>query len=161
VLRFLRYLRIAFSATCLIACVLLIVLWVRSYSSEDYLYWNIVGHRTVLVGSTHGRLVAYTALFESKPGARFRLLDKVGIALATRWTEVERLLSCDSYSPILAANYRALVVSHWIMVLVTGTLAAMLGLRRPYRLRFSLRTLLIAMTLVAVVLGLAVWAART
>ena len=29
--RFLRYLRIAFSATCLIACVLLIVLWVRSY----------------------------------------------------------------------------------------------------------------------------------
>ena len=29
--RYLRYLRIAFSATCLIACVLLIVLWVRSY----------------------------------------------------------------------------------------------------------------------------------
>src|SRR3990172_7220509 len=30
-LRFLQYLRIAFSATCLIACVLLIALWVRSY----------------------------------------------------------------------------------------------------------------------------------
>ena len=34
-LRFLRYLRIAFSATCLIACVLLIALWVRSYTVKD------------------------------------------------------------------------------------------------------------------------------
>jgi hypothetical protein len=34
-LRYLRYLRIAFSATCLIACVLLIVLWVRSYWRFD------------------------------------------------------------------------------------------------------------------------------
>ena len=33
--RFLRYLRIAFSVTCGIACVLLIVLWVRSYWTID------------------------------------------------------------------------------------------------------------------------------
>src|SRR5882757_8806445 len=33
--RYLRYLRIAFSATCLVACVLLIVLWVRSYKYAD------------------------------------------------------------------------------------------------------------------------------
>ena len=33
--RYLRYLRIAFSATCLIACVLLIVLWVRSYWTAE------------------------------------------------------------------------------------------------------------------------------
>jgi len=33
-----RKLRIAFSATCLIACVLLIVLWVRSY-------WRFIGVR--------------------------------------------------------------------------------------------------------------------
>ena len=33
--RYFRYLRIAFSATCLITCVLLIVLWVRSYWWED------------------------------------------------------------------------------------------------------------------------------
>src|SRR6476659_6189921 len=33
--RFFRKLRIAFSATCLIACVLLIVLWVRSFEFAD------------------------------------------------------------------------------------------------------------------------------
>ena len=36
--RFLRYLRIAFSATCVIACVLLIALWVRSYWFADNLH---------------------------------------------------------------------------------------------------------------------------
>src|SRR5438045_3167272 len=35
--RSLRYLRIAFSATSLIACVLLIVLWVRSYYQSDFI----------------------------------------------------------------------------------------------------------------------------
>ena len=38
-----RKLRIAFSATCLIACVLLIVLWVRSYWWVDAVYGNIGG----------------------------------------------------------------------------------------------------------------------
>ena len=33
-----RKLRIAFSATCLIACVLLIVLWVRSFFCENVVY---------------------------------------------------------------------------------------------------------------------------
>ncbi len=34
-----HYLRIAFSATCLIACVLLIVLWVRSYWWMGAMSW--------------------------------------------------------------------------------------------------------------------------
>ena len=36
--KFLRYLRIAFSAYCGIAAVLLCVLWVRSYSHDDLLF---------------------------------------------------------------------------------------------------------------------------
>ncbi len=47
-----------------------------------------------------------------------------------------------------------LYMRFWIPVLATGLLAAVLGIRRPYR--FSLRTLLIAMTLIAVLLGLVV-----
>ncbi len=47
---------------------------------------------------------------------------------------------------------------HWIVALVAALVGAL-----PWALkirRFSLRTLLIATTLVAVVLGLAVWASR-
>src|SRR6185295_4017804 len=43
-----RKLRIAWSATCLIACVLLIVLWVRSYWWEDLGYCQIL--RTPRIG---------------------------------------------------------------------------------------------------------------
>ena len=41
--RFLRYLRIAFSAFCVIVAVLLIALWVRSYWIRDRITHNYVG----------------------------------------------------------------------------------------------------------------------
>jgi hypothetical protein len=47
----------------------------------------------------------------------------------------------------------AIQVPHWLLVVTSGLMAAMPWL--PWR--FSLRTLLIATTLVAVVLGLIVW----
>src|SRR5438105_3321157 len=49
--RTLRYLRISFSATCLIACVLLIALWVRSYWWVDELHVRLWGNQTLLFGS--------------------------------------------------------------------------------------------------------------
>src|SRR5437870_5732379 len=55
--RYLRYLRIAFSATCLLACVLLIVLWVRSYSYWDELYNPISNKTLIVVESASGRVI--------------------------------------------------------------------------------------------------------
>lgn len=48
----------------------------------------------------------------------------------------------------------AIMMPHWFAVLAAATLAALPWL--PFK-RFSLRTLLIAITAVALVLGLAVW----
>jgi hypothetical protein len=48
-----------------------------------------------------------------------------------------------------------LYIPHWFIIAVAGLLAALPWLRW----RFSLRTLLIGMTVVAVVLGLVIWAA--
>jgi hypothetical protein len=44
------------------------------------------------------------------------------------------------------------IVPHWFLVLLTGALAALPWIKRPYR--FSFRTLLIAMTVLAVFLGI-------
>jgi hypothetical protein len=159
-----RFLRITASAVCLLLCGLFVVLWVRSYFyGGDYLYWNIVKHRSVVIGSTHGWFVAYTELFRIDPsrGFRFGLVDegsRGSFYLAIGWTDVVPLLSSFSYSPIRAAGFHALVISHWLLVLVTGTLAAVFGICRPYRLSFSLRTMFIATTLIAVLLGLIVLA---
>src|SRR6476469_9361228 len=53
----LRYVRITFSATCLIACVLLIVLWVRSYGySESVKIPQNLSLRRFEIVSHEGRL---------------------------------------------------------------------------------------------------------
>src|SRR4051812_6024482 len=49
-----RKLRIAFSATCLIACVLLIVLWVRSYWWVEQVSLPHIHTQTVQVGYGYG-----------------------------------------------------------------------------------------------------------
>ena len=52
--KFLKYLRIVFSITCLIACVLLIALWVRSYWRWDVLYVNPIGTQVSQVNLSLG-----------------------------------------------------------------------------------------------------------
>ncbi len=56
--RFVKCLRIVFSATCVIACVLLIVLWVRSYQYRDGVFRN--GNRCVTMLSECGDIVFQT-----------------------------------------------------------------------------------------------------
>src|SRR4029079_7594540 len=62
----------------------------------------------------------------------------------------------------LSLNQLIVAIPHWFGILVSIMLTAMPWIAHPC-CRFSLRTLLIATTLVAVVLGLVVWAglART
>jgi hypothetical protein len=154
-----RKLRIAWSVFWGVACVLLIVLWTRSYWREDCLYWNIVGHRSIVIASARGQLAACTFLFEMSPGLhpRFRLLDD----LSYGHTDVYSLVHSDKTFAILGPDSlgpvgRALLIPHWLAVLIFGGIA-ILGVRGPFQFRFTLRTLLIATTLVAVMLGLIVW----
>src|SRR4051794_33128300 len=65
-----RKLRIAFSAMCLTACVLLIVLWVRSYA-HDYVHLYTVGaSRLLLCATTSGQLKIVIFDFQPTPLAR-------------------------------------------------------------------------------------------
>jgi hypothetical protein len=55
-------------------------------------------------------------------------------------------------------NLSVVTAPHWFLMSIFGTLAVLLWLAQLHR--FSLRTLLIATTLIAVVLGLVVWSMR-
>jgi hypothetical protein len=138
-----RYLRIAFSATCLTACVLLIVLWVRSYWCYDL---KQAGRITSANGLLHvGREVIITAFADLTPTRPkitknlfgFHTIKSVGVTA----------------EPVGGAG---ITLPYWLLVM--SMLA--LGVAPWLRWRYTLRTLLIAMTLVAVVLGAAVWLAR-
>jgi hypothetical protein len=152
-----RKLRTAFSATCLIACVLLIVLWVRSYWWHDGLMVRLVNTRFVSIMSGFGNLVVSVG-------------DNGGIG-DDRWSygsrrfDSKRKGSVDndkkplytgvSLKRVRFGNATGIVVPHLFAVLFSAALATAPWLRW----RFTLRTLLIATTLVAVVLGIAVYVA--
>ena len=148
--RFLRYLRIAFSATCLAACVLLIVFWVRSYWWEDVLYFEPNTPTVYAVRSSNGQLF----LLRSYDGRRAD-----GRVLVMRELPSSHLKPLVWHSEITKARTRdAMLLPFWMPVLLAATFAALPWIH--WAKRFSLRTLLIATTLVAVVLGLIVWSIR-
>jgi hypothetical protein len=149
----LKSLRIAWSVTCGIACVLLIALWVRSYASEEWLQGHLSGDQNFVLTSVTGHVNLSTMYM-----AHGRLI----------WTIRSRSndSSAGQLSPIWPpgpqfnfkreSDHFDLVAPHWFAVLSFAALAATPWL--PWR--FSLRTLLIATTLIAVVLGLIVVLSR-
>jgi len=148
---YLRYLSIGWTALCAVIAVLLVVLWVRSYESSTYDWKQLstnhgletvtdTGHFTFRIADTSG---GFTQLrpwrFSSEEGSKHTFVGDE--------TRPKFRIKLDG--PTMVVDSPAFVT-----VLAMFSAAGLPWL--PYR-RFSLRTLLIATTLVAVVLGLIVW----
>jgi hypothetical protein len=156
--RLLGYLRIAFSAICLVAVVLLIVLWVRSYSWLNLIKGPLTPSKTLVLTSSNGFFAIRT------------LSQTAYIWKVDRWSQENLLLQMKAAG--MPANTKSwlwqltyfgfanggLESSYLYPTSLMGIAAGALGW--PFAWRFSLRTLLIAITGVAVVLGLAAWLAR-
>jgi hypothetical protein len=142
-----RKLRIAWSTACGILCLLLIALWVRSY----------FGRIGVEVFATHDHRYEIHSLDGKLLGIRW-----MRIYLGYEWTAQR---SEGTYFNLISrprfglgyisdgAELLAIVIPYWLPSSSLTVLAATL----PWlRWCFSLRTLLVAATLVAVILSLAV-----
>jgi hypothetical protein len=151
----LRKLRIAWSVACGIACVLLIALWMRSGMWGDQLGYCYASAQELTCRSINGRLQidwGYNPFSEADAGE--------WLAHSLNIDEIYGDDHPEVTSPIWAFDigqgFLSIAVPHWslfVVVVAVGTL--------PWiRWRFSLRTLLIATTLVAVALGLAAYATR-
>ena len=133
-------------------CVLLTVLWVRSYFCEDGVCWGITDKSGFMGFSVRGMLVVdyirnigdevniskwFVASY--RPGETFWFSREV-LELATLGFHF------GSYP-----NGAVLIVPHWALILMSGATAAVLIFKRSWQ--FSLRTLFMAVTLAAVALG--------
>ena len=146
-----RKLRIAWSVTNGITCILLIVCWVVSYRFIIFGCAPINGD--VRLMSAFG----YWLLWE-RPGGD----SHVGKWFVTYWSTAEeedtksklegRVPSGFGNFPLPRVHY-AFIAKQWAPVLAFAGLAVLPW----FPMRFTLRTLLIATTMVAVVLGLVVW----
>ena len=140
-----RKLRIAWSVAWGVVAVLLIVLWVRSYWRGDYFEHFDSGGDGTSLGSIRG-VVYLTQTVDIAHGATPRWgwgNYEVDYNIPSPWS-----FEVDLSKPAFAAP-------HWLIAVLCTLFAGATWIRR-----FTLRTLLIATTLLAVVLGLAVWAAN-
>lgn len=168
--RVLRYLRIAFSTTGLIACVLLIALWVRSYWRLDVLKAK-PPDLELSASSLNGKLV-----FEQSDAPRHDWDAVQPWELTSETVGEDTYLSAETIAPEYSrlkiefthaqvmrrsffsrtpGDYESLALPHYYPVALTALVAGIPWI--PWSRRFGLRTLLVAMTLIAGGLGLYVW----
>ncbi len=169
--RTLQYLRIAFLIAGLVACVMFIALWARSYVYSDLLTGPISETKKLVVGSLACAI-------------QFRLDDrKWSDPNSFRWKnttdsvadlnkDLDALLAMQTkpgppppptkidWTMKIGWDGNTLFLPYWLLVLLTGAPDVAVGMGWPFGFKFSLRTLLIATTLVAIVLGAIVYATR-
>jgi hypothetical protein len=148
---YLHYLRIAWTALCAIIAVLLVLLWVRSYWWVDSLNLGLSG-AAIGFQSNNGELCLS---LHSDPG----YLPETGLNSVSAEDFVRG--PAVTFFGFGVANWDKLgkdfLFPHWFLILTLASLGILPWL--PLK-RFSLRTLLIATTLIAALLGLAVWSLR-
>jgi hypothetical protein len=139
-----RKLRIAWSVGCGLLCLLLIALWVRSYWASDNVSWVYSTPRGIAATVFAGQIQISKYLYAGANRVEWRL---------NRSTEESPVM----WKLGLGYGPGSVVLPLWLLAILTGvlSLAPWFSLKR-----FSLRALLIATALVAVVLGLVAWAAK-
>jgi hypothetical protein len=157
-----RKLRIAWSVACGIAFLLLIVLWVRSYRvSDDWRRAN--GGKLLNIQSYRGEFGIGRWSFPRPIPWRHSAnrIDEIDEPAKRLWTPMKDQAPLSyvgiRWQTLMPLNLFA--IRYWSPVVLSGTLATLPWLSL-WSGRYSLRTLLIATTLVAVVLGLIMWATR-
>jgi hypothetical protein len=156
--RIIRFLRIGWTGLFAVVCAILIALWVRSYWRWENVAWGITTQQGILVGSQSG-----AAVLQYVAGATGGLL---------KW-QVQSLSVRDTTRPPIGGieesvagfhihgswrSYFMVCVPYWFLVPLSVAVAA--APWSKWSRRFSLRTLLIATTFVAVLLGLIAFAIR-
>jgi hypothetical protein len=156
----LHKLRIAFTAVCGIACLWLMLLWMRSYRWNDIAYRPLNSTPQILsVYSFRGR-ITIAALVPVEDDDLMKSRDPTAWGWEPQYVGNLVPLDDEEEKPRPLFEFRILLnggyttFPHWFAILIAGAVAVATWIRW----RLSLRTLLIATALVAVVLGAVVYA---
>jgi hypothetical protein len=135
------YLRITVSVLSLAICVSLVCLWLRSYHSKDYVTGPLPGTRSWGLLSHRGKLVLAIHNYKMPWSFHPKSVEDLGF---------DQLTLFRPRPPL-----PGIVLPYWLFVFSSGILALIPWVEHV-KWRFSVRTLLIAITMVAVALGLVV-----
>lgn len=149
-----RRLRIAASVLFTVVAVALCLLWMRSYWVADAVFKSVTRNSAVNVNSNCGIISIYVlreGFWGNYRGGQLTVSHGPPADSQDLLRELFQFGIQDN------GPHHWLYFPHSALVLVFGTAAA-ISAWMPSSSRFSLRTLLVVTTLVAVVLGLGVWA---
>jgi hypothetical protein len=160
-----RKLRIVFSAMCGVACLLLIVLWVRSYWHFDQ-FGKVISSRSYFGGGAlQGQcLFSYSSNPKYIAGLKVAGVDgwHKGDVLVEDWIRATPSAQNQPFGSLLIRGFKFgksdFRVPHWFLVLLSATCAAVTWPK--WSRRFTLRSLLITMTVVVVLLVAIIYAIK-
>jgi hypothetical protein len=160
------------SIVCLVLCVALMGMWVRSYHVWSELTRRYLSARAYQIATQEGRLFLFefplndqddpllllirASLVWPNGSQPIPLQSEFGAPIGFSpppWTQGR--LTPLGFVTYFRRTGSILMLPYWFLVLTSGSLAMLLRLRRPWR--FTLRTLFIATTFLAVVLGMIAW----
>jgi hypothetical protein len=147
-----RYFRIAAAGFFVLLTVALIGLWVRSYWWRDTVIGPSGETHVIAWGSHHGR-IAYESMKRS-PSSKWAwtLNSYPTYANPGTWNWQNGTLFGAGFGLSATPEWFRASVSYWLLTGVSASLATVLASKRTWR--FSVRSILIATTLLAVALGL-------
>lgn len=152
-----RKLQIAWSVVWGLVAVLFVVLWMRSYYFGEVVQWSVTKWCGFQFTSSEGQLTArHCSLDGAGHHGGMDFPDWL-------WSVVPIGSFSQSPTTILGFELRLpyfVATSYWAPVVICVALTIAPVLVGHPRLRFSLRTLLIAVTLIALLLGAVVYAVR-
>lgn len=155
----LRRTRIAVSVFFAVLTIALVLLWIRSEWRHDVLGIFTGGKSAALFGSADGVLCLELrdefGWREDDPASFYR---SMGVRFAWPWHGLAPATAPGGFLVKRNSDSTYFVVPHWYAVAMASIPAAMfVGRWSP---RYSLRSALVATTLIAVMLGMGVWLGR-
>ena len=153
--RVVRLLRIGWLVICCVPCLLLITLWVRSYSWSDLLGARISKTPIELI-SAEGRLKItrakeMSAQYERRSSS-FKTDQSQAHALAHHIRGFNNVWGIG----IVRSRNPAILLPYWLLVVIVGVVS-LAASRIRWSAQFSMRAMLVTMTLVAIASLLITW----
>jgi hypothetical protein len=149
-----RKLRIAWSVAWGIATVFFIVQWVRSYRTTELIVRLDPGNKVTTIGSNCG--VVYFAKTTLRPTS----LGPAQPPPTPHWWQYQSVAAerngHTSFAWKSGPTFSILYIPYWFFVVISSAIGSLAWLSA----RFSLRTLLVATTIIALGLGAVMWVAR-
>jgi hypothetical protein len=170
------------SALCVLASVTLVALWVRSYHHAERIHGQFSERNSFLIASKQGRVTSVAFRWHGAPGwwkwgihtfpvddemsfpvgsmrqyesglGFGKISDPMYMVMRSTFETPEGATILISGAAVATLRGAGVIVPYWFLVLVAGLSGIALRLEWPWR--YTTRSLLIAITLVAGVLGLA------